>query len=76
MENTCYYEFVEKYNVQDLPPKSESIFRFQHDHPGYSSCEVKKKDIFDVPMIHMPPFANLYDIGSDKGSLYVNEEAL
>ena len=74
LENTCYYEFVEKYNVQNLPVKSESIFRFQHDHPGYSSRGVKRKDIFDVPMIYMPPFADLYDLELDKGSLHVDEE--
>ena len=74
LENTCYYEFVEKYNVQNLPVKSESIFRFQHDHPGYFSRGVKRKDIFDVPMIYMPPFADLYDLKLDKGYLHVDEE--
>ena len=73
LENTCYYEFVEKYKVQDLPQKPASILRFQSNHPGYNSRGVKRKDSFDVPMIYMPPFSDLYDLEMDKGSLPVDD---
>ena len=73
LDNVCYYEFVEKYEVIDLLSKTNSILRFQRNHPGYHTRGVKEKSSCDVPMIYMPPFTDICDLEMSMQSSSVND---
>ena len=72
----CYYEFIEKYKVQNLPPNPDTILRFQRNHPGYDMRGVKQQDSHDVPMIYMPPFSDLYGLERNIEPSDVNEKVI
>ena len=76
LENVCYYELVEKYKVQDLQSDHDGILRFQTIHPEYHTRGVREKIFIDVPMIHMPPFVDLYDLEMNKHSSQLNESII
>lgn len=76
LENVCYYEFIDQYKVQNLPPNPHTILRFHRNQPGYHMCGVKQKDFHDVPMIYMPPFSDLYDLERDIEPSDVNEKII
>ena len=75
LDNTFYYEFVSECTVQNLPPKPNSILRFQKNHPGYNNRGVTEKKVsFHVPMIYIPPFIkDLFELEMNNTSLHIDQ---
>ena len=74
LENVCYYDFFSEYTVQKLPPKPNSILRFQKKHPGYKNRGVTETKVsFDVPMIYMPPFKDLFELEMNNKYLHIDQ---
>ena len=73
LENVYYYEFIEKYKVQNLPSNPDTILRFQRNRLGYHTRVVKQRDSCDVPMIYMPLFSDLYCLERDIDEKIIEE---
>ena len=74
LKNTCYYECFSEYTVQNLPPKPNSILRFQKNHPGCNNCGVTETKVsLYVPMIYMPPFKDLFELKMDNKFLHIDQ---